>query len=152
MKSKRKKLSDLDWFKHCGYMAIADTMFHKRLGIVLSHQPYINENITRDYHRMADENGKIHYVHTDDLYTVTSEESDYYWSRFNKYCEDKYFAERVYPSLISRVFNRVWYLFAYMGIYQLNWAIKRKLGDERMHDSEMWKLIRYKIKSYIENT
>ena len=35
--------------------------------------------------------------------------------------------------------GKLFRFFAYRGIYQLNWFVKKMLGNLYMHDDEMWK-------------
>lgn len=58
-------------------VAIADVLKHKILGLV-SHQPDLNEEITRSL-RVMDSSGKIYYVHDYDCDFATREEMNEYW-------------------------------------------------------------------------
>lgn len=45
---------------------------------------------------------------------------------------------------------RIWWFFAYKGIYQTNWWLKRKFGNESMTDSELWKSVQKGVKTWIK--
>ena len=70
----RTPMVEVDWFKGCGTLAIADVVYVEGIGLC-SHQP----DGSSDGHRMMDVTGRIHFVSTDRLFQASEEEVNFYW-------------------------------------------------------------------------